>query len=237
MSFRPFCRNTSTHKSWLVPEHMLHMVRTGEPAAGEGTMWSQLQSSPEDARIFDAAMTAKSQTQIGGVIASHDFSRYGRVVDVGGGAGHLLRAIVAANPKVRGVLFDRPDVAEAARERAGNERLEIVGGDFFVDVPQGDATILMEVLHDWPDEDCVRILKTVRRGAAPGSALIVAEVEVAANNEPEWGKLLDVVMMTLFAGRQRTRAEYERLFDAAGFRLTEATPTNAGATLFIGEPV
>ena len=97
MSFRPFVLNTATIKSWRLPEHMSHMVRTGEPAAGEGTMWSQLEGSPEDARIFDDAMTAKSHTQIAGVLGSHDFSGYGRVVDVGGGAGHLLRAILAAN--------------------------------------------------------------------------------------------------------------------------------------------
>ena len=236
-SFRPFVRNTATIKSWRLPEHMSHMVRTGEPAAGEGTMWSQLEGSPEDARIFDEAMIAKSHTQIAGVLKSHDFSRYGRVVDVGGGAGHLLRAILAAHPGVKGVLFDRPDVVEAAKERGSKERLEFVGGSFFEEVPEGDATILMEVLHDWSDEECVRILKTIRRSAAPGSRLLIVEADVGEGDDPNWGKLLDVIMMTLFAGRQRTRAEFEALFSAAGFRLVDATSAEDGSKIFAGEPV
>ena len=236
-SFRPFVRNTATTRSWRLPEHILHMVKTGEPAAGEGTMWSQLEASPEDARIFDAAMTAKSHAQIAGLLKAHDFSRYGRVVDVGGGVGHVLRAVVAAHPRVTGVLFDRPHVVESAKERDSNERLEFVGGSFFEDVPGGDATILMEVLHDWSDEECLRILKAIRRSAALGSQLLVVEADVGEGDGPNWGKLLDIIMMTLFAGRQRTRAEFDALFSASGFRLVDVTPTEDGSKVFIGEPV
>ena len=236
-SFRPFVLNTAQVKSWRLPEHMMHMVKTGEPAAGAGTMWSQLETSADDSRLFDAAMTAKSHQQIAGLLKAHDFSRYGRVVDVGGGAGHVLRAVLAANPRMRGVLFDRPDVVEAAKARGSNERLEFVGGSFFEEVPAGDATILMEVLHDWNDEECVRILKTVRRNAAPGSRLLIAEADVREGGGPSWGALLDVIMMTLFAGRQRTRAEFAAIFSAAGYELVDATPTADGSMIFIGEPV
>lgn len=236
-SFRPFARNTSTTRSWRLPEHMLQMVKTGEPAVGAGTMWSQLKSSPDDARIFDAAMAAKAHSQVTAVVRAHDFSRYGRVVDVGGGAGHLLRGIVAKWPKVHGVLFDRPDVAEAARKSGTSSQLEIVGGDFFAEVPPGDATIVMDVLHDWSDEECVRILKTIRKAAKPGGTLVAVETEVSGNTGLEWGKLLDVIMMTLFAGRQRSRAEFEAMFAAAGYRLTQAVPTQSDVTLFIGEAI
>lgn len=237
LSFRPFVRNTATIRSWRLPEHMTHMVRTGEPAAGQGTMWSQLEQNPEDARLFDEAMTAKSHSQIAGVLASHDFSHHRRVVDVGGGAGHLLRAIVAANPAVTGILFDLPHVVSAAEARGDNERLEFVGGSFFEDVPAGDATLLMEVLHDWNDEECVRILKAIRHTAQPDSRLLVIEADVGDGDAPNWGKLLDVIMMTLFAGRQRTGAEFKELFQASGYRLIEAVSTPDGSRIFVGEPV
>ncbi len=116
------------------------------------------------------------------------------------------------------------------------ERLEFAGGSFFETVPDGDATLMMEVLHDWSDDECARILKTIRRNAAPGSRLLVIEADVGEGDEPKWGKLLDVIMMTLFAGRQRTRAEFERLFSASGFKLIDATPTADGSKIFIGEP-
>lgn len=235
-SFRPFVRNTATIKSWRLPEHMTHMVRTGEPAAGQGTMWSQLEASAEDARLFDAAMTAKSHTQIAGLLGAYDFSGVDRIVDVGGGAGHLLRAILAANPEARGILFDRPDVVAAAAQGA-NDRLEFVGGSFFDDVPAGDATLLMEVLHDWSDEECIRILKTIRRRAEPQSRLLVVEADVGEGDGPNWGKLIDIIMMTLFAGRQRTRSEFEALFAASGYRLTEAIPADDGSRVFVGVPI
>ncbi len=235
-TFRPFALNTATIRSWRLPEHMLHMVQTGEPAAREGGLWSELEASPEDARRFDAAMIAKSHTQIAGLLKAHDFSRYGRIVDVGGGSGHVLRAIIAAHPKVTGVLFDRPDVVEAAKN-FGTERMEYVGGSFFEEVPPGDATILMEVLHDWDDAECVSILKTVRRSAAPGSRLLIVEADVGEGDGPSWGKLTDIIMMTIFAGRQRTRAEFEVIFTAAGFRLVDAVRTEDGSKIFIGEPM
>jgi hypothetical protein len=215
---------------------MLHMVRTGEPATRNGSMWSELSVSEEDGRIFDAAMTAKAHPQIARILRAHDFSRYGRRVDVAGGAGHLLRAILQQHPNVEGVLFDRSDVVEAARKGHGSDRIQYVGGDFFAEVPGGDALLLMEVLHDWDDESCVRILQTLRRSAAPGSRLIVIETEVSDDDRPEWGKVLDIIMMTLFDGKQRSRAEYEALFAAAGFRLAEVVRTG-DPTLFIGEPV
>lgn len=236
-SFRPFVRNTATTRSWRLPEHMLHMVKTGEPAVGAGTMWSQLKSSPEDGRIFDAAMAAKAHSQVAGVVEVHDFSRYRRVVDVGGGAGHLLRGIVGRWPSVQGVLFDRPDVVAAARSAGSTAGLEFVGGDFFAEVPPGDATIVMDVLHDWSDEDCVRLLKSIRRTAAPHSTLIAVETEVSGADGPNWGKLLDIIMMTLFAGRQRSRGEFSTMFAAAGYALKDVTPTNSDVTLFIGEAV
>lgn len=237
-SFRPFVRNTATIKSWRLPEHMTHMVRTGQPAAGEGTMWSQLAQNADDARIFDDAMTAKSHTQIAGVLGCHDFSVYGRVVDVGGGAGHLLRAILAANPSVHGVLFDRPHVVAAAQAKGGaNDRLEFVGGSFFEEVPAGDATLLMEVLHDWSDAECLEILKTIRAHATPSSRLLVIEADVGEGDGPNWGKLLDIIMMTLFAGRQRTRGEFEALFAASGYDLVEAIPAADGSKIFVGAPV
>ena len=233
-SFLPFVRNTATIRSWRLPEHMLEMVRTGVPAVGEGTMWSGLVAAPGDARIFDAAMAAKAHSQVDVILRTHDFSGYGRIVDIGGGAGHLLKAILQSYPGVTGVLFDRPDVVEASRQAETVERMEYVGGDFFAEVPGGDVVHMMDILHDWSDAECIRILKSVRRSAAPGSKLIVLETEVSNDDRPEWGKVLDIIMMTLFDGKQRSHDEYAALFQAAGFRLTEAV-RQGDPTLFIGE--
>lgn len=236
-SMRDFSRMFGLTLNWRSAELLLDTVRTGEaaaPHAFEGGFWGRLAGNPDEARVFDAAMTAKAMGQIGAIIASYDFGAFSHIVDVGGGQGHLIRAILRAHPAATGTLFDLPHVVEAARA-GGDEsgRLTFHSGDFFKDaIPAADAYILMEVIHDWADAEAAQILAAVRASAQAGAKLLLIETEVPETHGPDWSKTLDIVMLTLFAARQRTAKEYCNLLAATGFELAEAVDTKAGITVF-----
>ncbi len=216
-------------------------MTTGESAATwvfpAGGVWGYLAANPHEGAVFGRAMAAKSAVQIADVLGAHDFSRYQRIVDIGAGEGHLLRAIVGMHADVQGVLFDLPQVVEAA-ERAGPlERLELVPGDFFAGpLPTGDLMILMEVLHDWDDAHCATILDGIRRAANAETRLLIIEIEMIEAKGPAWPKLLDVVMLGLFAARQRTNDEYRHVLGANGFTVINQTSTPTGLTIIEAIP-
>jgi hypothetical protein len=163
------------------------------------------------------------------VLAAYDFSGIHRLIDVGGGQGALLTSILRANPAMRGVLFDLPQVVAGARERFGGvlpDRCEIAGGDFFDSVPAGgDAYLLKHVLHDWDDERATAILRSCHTAMAAGGRLLLVEIVIPPGNDASFGKLLDLLMLVMFrGGRERTRAEYEALLARAGFALTKVIP-------------
>ncbi|MEY2928109.1 MAG: hypothetical protein RL367_2586, partial [Pseudomonadota bacterium] len=236
-SMRDFARMFGLSVNWRSAELLLDTVRTGEaaaPRAFEGGFWGHLGAHPEHARVFDAAMTAKSIGQIGAVLAQYDFSRFNHIVDVGGGQGHLIRAILRAHPQVTGTLFDLPHVVAAA-QAGGDEhgRLTFVGGDFFKDeLPRADGYILMEVIHDWADAPAAQILETVRKSAPTHAAILLIETEVPDSREPDWSKTLDIVMLTLFAAKQRTAAQYRALLGPVGLVLATIIDTGAGISVF-----
>ena len=221
-SMRSLVRMLGQPVIWKVAEHLKESLRSGEPAVGrvlpEG-IWSHLAKNEEDARIFDAAMTAKAHGHIAGILAAYDFGRFKTIADIGGGAGHLLRAVLDAAPQAQGILFDQPHVVEKAPV-TGSPRLTVKGGDFFKDaLPAADAYLIMEVIHDWPDAESVAILSAIRRAAPKGARLLLIEQIVPETPGPDWSKALDVLMLVLLGGRQRTIAEYRALLDKAGFRL------------------
>ncbi|MFC3076708.1 methyltransferase [Phenylobacterium terrae] len=236
-SLRDFTRMFGLTLNWRSAELLLEAVRTGTaaaPRAFEGGFWARLEQHPEEARIFDSAMTAKAMGQVGAITAAYDFSGFRHVVDVGGGQGHLIRAILRACPEVRGTLFDLPHVVEAARG-GGDEggRLAFQGGDFFKDrLPEADAYILMEIIHDWADAPAAEILAGVRASAPAGAKLLIIETEVPEGPGPDWSKTLDIVMLTLFAARQRTAEEYRVLLEGQGFEIRRAIDTGAGISVF-----
>ena len=236
-SMRDFSRMFGLTLNWRSAELLLDTVRTGEaaaPRAFEGGFWGRLASNPDEARVFDSAMIAKAMGQIGAIIASYDFGPFSHIVDVGGGHGHLIRAILRAHPAARGTLFDLPHVIEAAQAE-GDEggRLTFVSGDFFKDaLPSADGYVLMEVIHDWADAEAAQILSAVRASAGADAKLLLIETEVPETHEPDWSKTLDIVMLTLFAARQRTATEYRSLLAESGFTLSEGIDTQAGITVF-----
>ena len=162
-------------------------------------------------------MEGKAHGHVAAVVAACDFSSFATIGDIGGGKGHLIRAVLEAAPAARGVLFDLPHVIEDS-EGLASGRLRLQAGDFFKgDLPACDAYLLMEVIHDWSDEDSVAILKAVRRAAPPRAKLLLIESIVPEGPEPHWSKTLDILMLTLLGGKQRTRREYEALCAPAGF--------------------
>jgi hypothetical protein len=242
-SLRGLARMYGLPVFWRSAEGLPHSVRTGEAAAPlmfpGGGFWGRLATHPEEARVFDAGMVAKAHSQIGAILAAHDFSRYRSLADVGGGRGHLLRAALAADPGLTGILFDLPHVVEAAR--AGGDvggRLAFRAGDFLKDeLPRCDAYVLMEVLHDWADAPAREIVAAIRRAAPPHARLLVIETVVPEGPAPDRSKNLDIVMLVLFAGRQRTAEEYRRLLRAGGFELRAEADTGAGISVFEAVPI
>lgn len=240
-SLRSFVRMFGQRIQWDCAENLQHAVRTGEAVATRlfpgGGLWEYFAQNPADGQVFGEAMVAKSAAQIADILAAHDFSRYRSVADIGGGHGHMLRAILARHPTTSGVLFDLPAVIESARTSGADPRLTLQGGDFFsTPLPTADAMLLMEVLHDWDDAHCARILAAARRTLGATGRLLVIEIEMTEGGAPDWPKLLDIVMLTLFAARQRTNAEYERLLLANGFKVERQTSTPGGVTILEALP-
>ena len=219
---------------WQTFEHLEHSVRTGKPAVEKARpegVWAWLAERPEASAVFNGAMIGKSFGQVAGVVGTYDFSRFQRIADVGGGRGHLLQAILDKYPAASGLLFEQPHVIDEVRDIAG-DRLQLQAGDFFTDVPAGcDAYVLMEVIHDWDDDKSVQILSNVRRAAPAGSALLLIEQLMPESPGPDWVKMLDVHMMALFAARQRSRREYDRITEPCGFEAVAATDTPAGISI------
>jgi hypothetical protein len=216
---------------------LLHGVRTGETPfrSVHGTdVWDYRASHPEEGTIFDAAMTDIMRRANAHVLAAYDFGRFATVVDVGGGRGAFLRAVLDANPAMRGTLFDQPHVIAGAEV---GDRLEVVGGSFFDAVPDGaDAYLLKAVLHDWEDDDSLRILARCRAAIPDHGALLVVERDLGGRNEDADAKLSDLNMLVGVGGRERTRDEFAVLFATGGFELVGATRSAIGLTVFEGRP-
>lgn len=220
---------------WEAWSQLLHSVRTGENAFRKVhgvDPWGYRLREPAEGAIFDRAMAATSRRVTDALVAAYDFGRFGRLVDVGGGNGGLIRALLERHPESRGVLFDQPHVVEGA---APADRLEIVGGSFFDRVPPGgDAYILKWILHDWEDPEASAILRVVRAAMGDGAVVLVVERELAGPNEGPEGKLSDLNMMVVPGGRERSRDEYAALFRDAGLALAGVTPTVGELSVFEG---
>jgi len=231
-SMRSYARMVGMPINWTAYGAFLSTMRTGRPEGEPDHRWTYYAKHPDEAAIFNSAMIAKARSQVGAVTAAYDFSRFATIADIGGGHGQLVRAIVASVPRARGIVFDLPHVIEEARSAASDERVMFHPGSFFDDaLPSCDLYLLMEVIHDWPDAEAVAILQSVRRAAAPGATLLVIESIVPETPGPDPAKTIDVHMMALFGGRQRTRAEYERLLGAAGFAVKGQIDTDRGISI------
>jgi hypothetical protein len=222
----------------------LHSLRTGEPAfeRGVGTeFFDYLTTHPQEGEIFNAAMSDFGRGVAAAVVREYDFSGLAKIVDVGGGNGSLVSAILQAHPRMTGILFDQPHVIEGARRAIGDaglaNRCDIVSGDFFSFVPaDGDLYVLQRIIHDWDDDRALKILRNCRAVMKDTGRLLLVETVIPPGDEPHPGKLGDFVMLTALGGQERTAEEHAQLLDRAGFRLNRVVFTASPMSLLEGMP-
>lgn len=220
-------------KHWQVYGGMLHSVRTGEAACvyvHGAEIFPYFEENRELAEIFNRAMTSFSHTTIPAILQVADFSNAATVVDVAGGYGHLLAAVLQKNPHLRGVLFDMSSVvagAPALLEKEGvAEKVEIVKGNFFESVPaKADVYMLKHIIHDWDDARSIKILQNVAQAMNPDGRVLILETVIPEDNEPHFGKIMDMEMLVTPGGVERTESEYRELLAAAGLKLSRIVPT------------
>ncbi|HEV2132191.1 MAG TPA: methyltransferase [Longimicrobiaceae bacterium] len=229
---------------WASFGEILHSVRTGEPgferALGK-PFFEYLSTAPAEAEMFGETMLGFHGAEPPAVAAAYDFSDVGTLVDVGGGIGTLLATVLQAHPGLRGVLLELPHVVPQARQRiaaAGlSERCTVVEGDFFQAVPPGgDAYMLSHIIHDWDEARCQAILTNCRRAMNGRGRLLLVEAVLPPGDVPHPAKLLDLVMLNLPGGRERSESEYRMLLDAAGFTLTRVVPTHSQVSVIEAIP-
>jgi C-methyltransferase len=197
-------------------------------------LFPYLEANPDQAAVFDHAMTSKSHADIPLILDAFDFGAHRSVADIAGGRGHLLRAIRDRLPDVTTTLFERPDVVDRVAAEGDLGGMTLVAGDFFTDtLPEADVYVLMEIIHDWDDADSVRILEKLRRHAPDGATLLIVETVLDEGRLRDPARTLDIVMLALTGGRERTPAEYGVLLDRAGWRFQEVVPTGGGVQLVV----
>jgi O-methyltransferase domain len=233
---------------WNAWEDLEFAVRTGRLPFDRlygMPFYKYLNEHPDNLKIFGEAMTSLSGTENPEFVAAfqkiYKPARVRTLIDVGGGFGSLLAGLLRKNARLNGILFDLPSVIERAREDrhlsdakiAG--RCTFAGGDMFESVPRGgDAYVMKYILHNWDDDHCVRLLTNCREAMNNGGRILVADSVVPPVEKPDWGKLLDIQMMVVVPGKERTREEFAALFKRAGLRLTRIIPTRCPLSLIEG---
>lgn len=223
---------------------LLYSVQTGKIAFDKlygMPVFDFLSKNPEQAKVFDAAMVGVHGRETGAMLDAYDFSGIGTIADIGGGNGSVLTDVLKKYPAMHGILFDLPGVTERARARllgAGlADRCKVIDGSFFESVPSGaDAYLMRHIIHDWDDARATRILQNIHRAMGKGAKLLVVEGVIPPGNDPCFGKLLDLAMLVIPGGKERTENEYRKLYQAGGFNLTRIVPTKAEVSVIEGKP-
>jgi len=233
-SLRHFALAQTSPGHWLSFATMTEAVRKGESqseAALGMDLFSYYGEHQDEGVLFSAAMKDISAPVIATAVAVIDATNVDVAVDVGGATGAFVLALMEANPRLRGVLLDLPHSIAGANSEAAKrgltDRFSAIAGDFFDSVPRGDLFLLKYVIHDWDDDTCIRLLKSVRKAMNPGARVIVVDAMLAKLGEPgstPFASMLDMAMLTMGGGRERELAEFDALFAGAGLRRTKLTP-------------
>jgi hypothetical protein len=237
-----FCGAPATWQTW---GNLLHSITTGDPAFRHlhgMDPWEHRSLNTEMNDYFNDFMSANTAIQTQAIVAAYDFTDIRTLVDVGGGHGVLLLAILKANPHLNAILCDAPHVVNTAGPllEAGGvlDRCQVTPCDFFSSVPAGgDAYLLKSVIHDWNDDEAIAILETCRRAIPANGRLLVVENVVAPGNDPDPAKLLDLQMLVELGGRERNESDFKTLFARSGFHLTKIVPTQARVKIIVGLPL
>src|SRR5688500_16869512 len=224
--------------------NLSHSVKTGVTAFDHTfgkDVWAHFAENPTSARNFDQAMVDFSEGVNAALLKAYNFSGIKHLVDVGGGHGGLIAAVLKNYPTIQGTLFDQPYVVNAAIKNLQKHGVETrcarAGGDFFDSVPAGaDAYILKFIIHDWDDARSVKILTSVRRAIQEKGKLLLVDCVIPEGNAPDMGKMMDVNMLVMTGGRERTEAQFSALLTASGFRLTKVTATESPLSIIEAVP-
>lgn len=242
-SWRYFVLNHTGDINWDIFRELPNSIKTGENAAKKVLGMSAfefLKKNPERNQIFNKSMTNSSDIASAAVLSAYNFSGITKIVDVGGGQGYLLSIILNKYKSMNGVVMDLPYVVTGATKNFDkfklNDRAIAVPGNFFENVPEGgDAYILKSVIHDWNDQDCIKILKNIHQTMATEGKLLVVEIIIMEDNKPSFGKLSDIQMLVgTTGGKERTRKEYEDLYKNAGFKISRIKSTVAPFSIIEG---
>lgn len=223
---------------------LAYSVRTGKTAFEKINglpVFEYLATRPEDASLFSQTMVGVHGEEPAAVAAAYDFSAFKTVLDVGGANGNLLAAILKHHAAVRGVLLDLPHVVSDApaflKAKGVLDRVKIESGSFFDGVPSGaDAYMLSHIIHDWSEEQCLAILSHCRKAMGANGKLLLVEMVLPEGDAPHPGKMLDMVMLAIPGGQERTPGEYDELLRKAGFRMTRVVPTNSAVSVVEAVP-
>jgi hypothetical protein len=228
---------------WKALGDLQYSVETGNTAMEKVfgmPIFDYLAKNPALAAQFSESMVGIHGQEPQAVAAAYDFSKIGVVVDVGGATGNMLAHILGRYPECKGVLFDRPHVVIEApkllQAKGVESRVRIEKGSFFESVPGGgDAYILSHIIHDWSEEQCLTILGNCRKAMKPGAKLLIVEFVLPEGDAPHFGKLVDMVMLAVPGGEERTAAEYGALLAKAGLKMTRVVPTESDVSIVEAE--
>lgn len=217
---------------WRAWANLEYSIRTGKTAFADvygEEFFDYCATHREVESEFDAGQTCTAEGVAKAILDAYDFRPFRKIVDVGGGTGRLLNAVLKQNPDAEGILMDRPTVVKnAVLDPQLGPRVSVLGGDFFESVPaDGDCYLMRRIIHDWDDDCSLRILNNIKRVMRPGAKIVLVEFVLAAGNEKSIAKFIDVNLMVLFGGQERSEAEFAQLFRRAGFRLSRLNPTTA----------
>lgn len=243
-SMRAVVHMMGDEEHWRAQGKLDHAVRTGESGFVRvfgKSPFPYLMENPEKAKLFDEAMTCLSKSLGAAAVGAYDFSEVETVADIGGGHGILLGSVLELNPDLKGILFDQPQVVSGSELLSNEEvadRVEIIGGSFFEEVPvNADVYLMKHIIHDWNDEESVLILSNLARAAKPGAKLVLLESVVEDEDVPSLSGLMDLNMLAVTSGRERTAAEYADLMERSGFRFVGVHETPSPLQLIEGERV
>lgn len=217
---------------WLPWGKLADAVRTGErqtKAVLGQEIFEYYAANPKEGHDFDLAMSGFSSLLAPGIAAAIEVAQGARIADIGGSQGDLLTTLLAAHPGTSGVLLDLPSVIVRAKDRIAqlglSDRVELVGGDFFASVPSADVYLMKHILHDWDDAQCTSLLGHCAKAMKPGGRVLVIELVLPDTDQPGLPPLMDMNMLVMLPGKERTQGEYAKLFEAAGLELSRAIPT------------
>ena len=225
---------------FIIPWHkLLYSVQTGQPSFDKHfdvPFFDHLTNNPDEAAWFSDLLIGINSADAPAVAAAYDFSPFQHIADIGGATGHMLTTVLASHPGPRGTLFDlahnQSAAAELIQSRGMADRVNFVPGSFFESVPAGcDLYMLSHVIHDWSESQCLTILGNCHRAMSPSSRLLIVESVLSEGNTFHPAKILDITMLTLTPGQERTESEYRDLLQKAGFQLTRVIPTNSPVSI------